>query len=333
MTLSFTWATNALYAAGPDLGSATKVDPASTANGFIKGVIAAPQHVNYLFDLVGDELAKAVDGLNGGTYGLASNLIFNGVGEVRFGGVARVISGGTFITEGSSIFNNTATFNLNAVFALAAHVQTGATFTVDSGGEILAESSGGIAIDDSGDGIWLTMTPQSIQPDTGGTDPSWLPGLSGVAFAGTVQGWAQADVNAAFSIAFPLNLPPGDDIVSLTANVDGSFAGVGHALSPVGSDMPTLALVRVDSTGTATVVARRRDQSANAAAYNSQHTISLLNGALDAGTLPHTILSTSRYYVVLHGATGANAEADKFGVNSISGTCLARKYRATTMVY
>lgn len=47
LTLPRLWATNDNYAAGPDAGTPTKVDPASDADGFIRGVIAAPQHVNY----------------------------------------------------------------------------------------------------------------------------------------------------------------------------------------------------------------------------------------------------------------------------------------------
>lgn len=43
------WATNTNYSTGPDAGTETKTDPASDANGFIDDVIAAPQHVNYLF--------------------------------------------------------------------------------------------------------------------------------------------------------------------------------------------------------------------------------------------------------------------------------------------
>jgi hypothetical protein len=44
------WATSELYLSGPDVGTPTKVDPSSPENGFIRGVIAAPQHVNFLFN-------------------------------------------------------------------------------------------------------------------------------------------------------------------------------------------------------------------------------------------------------------------------------------------
>jgi hypothetical protein len=41
------WATGVNYSSGPDTGSPTKLDPSSEANGFIRGVVAAPQHVNF----------------------------------------------------------------------------------------------------------------------------------------------------------------------------------------------------------------------------------------------------------------------------------------------
>lgn len=44
------WATNDNYSSGPDAGTPTKVDPASSANGFIRGVAAAAQHVNFVLN-------------------------------------------------------------------------------------------------------------------------------------------------------------------------------------------------------------------------------------------------------------------------------------------
>ena len=46
------WATNDNYSSGPDSGTPTKVDPSSDANGFIRGTIAAPQHINFLIGLL-----------------------------------------------------------------------------------------------------------------------------------------------------------------------------------------------------------------------------------------------------------------------------------------
>ncbi len=47
MKLPQPWATSLNYASGPDTGTPTKIDPASTANGFIRGTAAAAQHVNF----------------------------------------------------------------------------------------------------------------------------------------------------------------------------------------------------------------------------------------------------------------------------------------------
>jgi hypothetical protein len=57
MTIAFPvavpdWASNANYATGPDIATPTKIDPGAAANGFIKGVVAAPQHVNYALNLM-----------------------------------------------------------------------------------------------------------------------------------------------------------------------------------------------------------------------------------------------------------------------------------------
>lgn len=50
MKLPQPWATADVYSSGPDIATDTKVDPASTANGFIRGTVAAAQHVNFLIN-------------------------------------------------------------------------------------------------------------------------------------------------------------------------------------------------------------------------------------------------------------------------------------------
>lgn len=332
MTLGYSFATNTNYSTGPDAGTATKVDPASTANGFIAGTVAAPQHVNFFVNLAGTQLAKAVDGVGGGTYTLGSALRFQGA-DVEIANTLQIMSGGTLQIDTTATVEVGATMTVEGSLVItgAQLVGGGGSVSIATGGSlVISDDVEALSIADLAGFFRMSMTPQSIQPDTGGTDPSWVPVLSGVAFAGTCGGWAQTDVNAAFCIVFPLNLNPGDDIVTVTAGVDGSIAGVGHAAKPTGGDRPVLALVRVSGTGVATIVARRADQAADVTAYNSVHTIALATGALDGGTgLPHTVLNTDAYYVVLHGETGANAEADKFGLLSLSGTTVARTYRSS----
>lgn len=55
------FATNANYGSGPDAGTPTRVDPSSNANGFIRGVVAAAQHVNHLFGLITDYLRDQIE--------------------------------------------------------------------------------------------------------------------------------------------------------------------------------------------------------------------------------------------------------------------------------
>lgn len=69
MTIAFPvavpdWASNANYSTGPDVGTPTKVDPGSAANGYIKGVVAAPQHVNYALNLLTAGYNQHVQALN-----------------------------------------------------------------------------------------------------------------------------------------------------------------------------------------------------------------------------------------------------------------------------
>ncbi len=54
------WATNENYAAGPDVGTPTRVDPATPTDGFARGVVAAPQYFNYHFDPLNTIARKAL---------------------------------------------------------------------------------------------------------------------------------------------------------------------------------------------------------------------------------------------------------------------------------
>jgi hypothetical protein len=340
MTLGFNWATLTNYGTGPDIGSATKIDPASSTNGFIAGTVAAPQHVNFLINLIADQLADAVDGVGGGTYTLGSALRFQGAdveinagleilaaGEmnVQSGGLVTVLSGGVFVVANGG--------QLNLASGAVLTVTPGGLIDVIAGGAIEMNESGDLKIDDATDGFRLTLTPQSIQPD-GSSLPSWTPRFSGDIHAGVTSGWQQDDVSAPFTIVFPINLPPGDDILTIDVSVNGSSTSGtgGHANKPTGTDLPSVALVQVDAQGNATVIARRFDHASNVASYNVDHVIQLLNGSLTAGTLPHTVTNDA-YYIVVKGETGADAVAGEYAVTGVSGTCISRAYRSALMVY
>lgn len=61
MPLPPRWASNTNYSAGPDTGSPTKVDPASQADGYIRGVAAAAQQVNFVINPLADMARKAFE--------------------------------------------------------------------------------------------------------------------------------------------------------------------------------------------------------------------------------------------------------------------------------
>jgi hypothetical protein len=341
MTLAFSWATNALYSTGPDAGSATRVDPASTANGFISGTVIAPQHVNFLLDAIGDQIIQAVDGVGGGTYTLGAALRFQGA-DVEINAGLEILAAGELNVQSGGLINVLSGGLIDIASGGQVEISSGAVVTVVSGGLIDVISGGTVEfnasadlkIDDALDFFRLTLTPQSVQPDGAGL-PSWNPRFTGDVHAGVTAGWQQDDVSAPFSIAFPINLPVGDDILEINVSVNGSSTSGtgGHASKPTGSDLPSVALVQVSAQGTATVLARRADQAADVAAYNVDHVITLANGATDAGTMPRTVDDDFAYYVVVKGETGANAVAGEYAVTAVSGDCVSRSYRSALMVY
>ncbi len=323
MTLAFSWSTNTNYSTGPDSGTPTKVNPASTANGFISGVIAAPQHINFLFDAVGDVVAQAVDGVNGGTYTLGSVLRFEGA-DVEIAGDLEIVAGGEI--------NVRSTAEINVLSG--AQIDLAGDLNILSGGDIIGAAGAGILLDDSEDLTinantenWiLTLTPQAIALDGAGV-PTWWPIIPPCA------GFVQVDVASARQICFPINLPPGDSVSTIVVTLNGSGAGGGHAAIPAGGDRLLVSLVGVAFDGVVTTLATRADQSPNAGAYDISHVITLSSGTLDSGSLPRVLNALERYYVMISGETGADAEVATTVVTEVKGTCVARAYRSSTMVY
>jgi hypothetical protein len=339
MSLGFNFATLTNYNTGPDNGTPTKVDPASATNGFIAGTVIAPQHVNFLINLIADQLADAVDGIGGGTYTLGSALRFQGA-DVEINAGLEILAAGELNVQSGGEINILSTGVMNVETGGSVLVEGaiiaggGGAINITTGGVLESATSAQITIGDDANFFRLTLTPQSIQPDGSGF-PAWTPRFSGDLHAGMVAGWQQEDIASPYTIAFALPLNVGDDVTEINVVLFGSSTSGtgGHASLPVGSDLPSIALVRVGTTGTTTVVARKADDAANVAAYNVNHTVTLANGSLDSGTLPHTVLSSDAYYIVIRGETGANAVAGELAVMSVSGDVVARTYRSALMTY
>lgn len=331
MTLSFSWATNANYSTGPNTGTPTKVDPASTANGFVNGTIAAAQHINFLFDAVGDQIVQAVDGVGGGTYTLGSALRFQGA-DVEINAGLEILAAGELNVQNGGELNILGTLGLVIEAAGSASVEGtvfvggGGSVGIVTGGSLIVDTSEQLTINDSPENWLLTLAPHSLSFDAGTLAPTWLPLPS-------AAGWFQHDVSSARQICFPLTLPPGDSIVTCVVRANGAGAGAGHSSLPAGADRLLVKIVRVEFDGAVTVEASRADQSANVGAYDISHVITLASGSLDSGALPILVNATDRYYVVIEGEKGANAVADTTTITEVKGTCTARSYRASTMVY
>jgi hypothetical protein len=144
MTLSFSWATNANFSTGPDAGTPTKVDPASTANGFVNGTIAAAQHINFLFNGLSTELVKAIDGVNGGTYTLGSVLRFEGA-DVQIAADLEVVNGGEINVQAGGLINITGDIQVKSSGDI--NVESGGDINVESGGDIHLVSGAGLELD------------------------------------------------------------------------------------------------------------------------------------------------------------------------------------------
>lgn len=302
------WATDTNYASGPADGTATKVDPGSGrfAQGWVPADTLPAQHLNFhlnaigasLIDIVSKVSGKALDAVGGGSYTPTAPINFLGTQSINF-----------------------HTFSVDSTGTLT--VTPGGKVDVISGGNVEFNASEDLTIDDVLNTFQLTLTPQSISQSSG--TPTWVGQNFGA-------GWLQSIVSSGFSIAFPINLPDGDTIISVTAGVNGGFNG-GHSALPAGTDRLALELVRVSGTGAVTSLALRRDQSASVGVYDADHTVVLQNGALDSGSMPQVVDASFRYYVVVHGETGANAIANTTLLTSISGSCVATCYRSANMTY
>jgi hypothetical protein len=161
------------------------------------------------------------------------------------------------------------------------------------------------------------MTPVFNEPDAAGA-PSWQ-------MSNGIGTWVQTDVAAQRLLVFPITVAPGDEITTLSIAVEGVSGG--HVTIPGAGSRIEVSLVSVDVTGAPTTHATREDQSANAAAYDTYHLLTLSNGASGmTGTMPQTVASGSVYYLVVQGETGGNAVAGALAIRAALGSGITRSF-------
>lgn len=196
-------------------------------------------------------------------------------------------------------------------------LKSGGTISAEAGSTIVVADTTSITIASQATAARMLMVSQFIE------NGAWT---QESARKGT---WVQSDVSAAYANRIPLNVRPGDVIVSLLANLNGAGgSGGGHSVRP--GTMPQLTIFSVDTGGVATTEAQTSDTAASQAAYDVDHTVILTNGTETAGTMPITIASTKAYYVDVRGEAGSNSVASALQLNSISLVVTANTYRPGT---
>lgn len=336
------WATNVNYSTGPDAGTPTKVDPSSAPNGFIAGVIAAPQHVNFLLNALAGEVPKALDGQDGGTYALQSDLEIDGPAALVILGEMEVAASAVV----SLLANSALLVKQNADVTIEnggdLHVANGGDINVDSGGEVNVASGGlinvasgasilavagslirvatpaGLTINNGSVIFRVTMTPVMIAESVG--DPVWKGEIQGTWYAHLVS------ITDGY-IVFALPLRVGDLLTTLRCTFDGGTA-LGHTggsgLAP--GTPQVFELFETDLDGTPAVIAAAFD-AIPMPAYDNPHSVTMSGGAL-----PYTV-TANPLYVRVKAEGGANAVPGTTRLCSIDGTLTARSFRGANEFY
>ncbi|HTV24294.1 MAG TPA: hypothetical protein VMG12_36630 [Polyangiaceae bacterium] len=282
----------------------------------------------------------------GGTKNIAANLLLQGVGEIRFGTVARVVSGATLLVDSgaAAFFNGDSTFNASVFIGFGCAIQNGATLAALSGSTVsvqsgaqLTVSSGGLAVFASGSEARMTTASTltiNAAAFTGHVCMTPIAVPSGWSFgvSGSTMGWDMAGASGE-KILFALPFKPGDSLLTVTMRLEGDAAGGGgHAGLP--ADMPLIEVLRKDvTTGVFTIVDSQVDGVAsspsvtNAATYDAAHDVTISFGP------GHSYVANAVYYVRITAEGGANADAGSTRVYSIKFTGLARSYRSSVEAY
>lgn len=209
--------------------------------------------------------------------------------------------------------------DLDVEAGAAIDIESGGALNVESGGAITLTAAQAIAITEAGF-FRLTLGSAWVQ---GGDDVNW-----GRLQPTPAEGWFMRNTSSAFSILFPLTLPPGDVLNSITVTIEGNAGGIGHA-GTLPANLPVVRLEQVDLNGVTTTVdsggfAQVTDPSASAAAYDAAHAVTLTLGS------PLTLSASNVYYIRVFSETGANSVADTTAIRSIYGSVGARSFRGTS---
>lgn len=125
----------------------------------------------------------------------------------------------------------------------------------------------------------------------------------------------QTAISTALIVKGVSRLPKGSWITQIKLTLDGIGAGIGHGALP--ASLPEFTLQKRDiTTGTPTNVATATDASANLAAYEQFHTLTMTLSDHDADVDEDT-----SYKVLIKGETGANAVPNALAVIDLQVLC------------
>jgi hypothetical protein len=263
--------------------------------------------------------------------------------DIETGGLANVNSGGRFDVNNGGDFNVEAggTFDLTGTMTVGAtgnvNVGSGGNVTLQSGADLIAQSGGTILLQSGAaltaqNGAVVTVEDSEdivINAATEGFRTMLV--ATGAAFGwehhiSTELTWEQNDVSAAWGIAFPLAIRPGDTLIDLFVGINPEN---GHGALP--AIMPLIRIVRAALDGSLSTLAERVDTSGSTGVYEPDHYIVLSNASIDTGAMP--ILATlDPIYLIVQGEAGANAITG-LEVTSITGNITARSYRTDLGIY
>lgn len=276
---------------------------------------------------VSDAITKSAGGNLSGTItvvtGGAISLLSSGTSlAVHSGAAVNVASGGQIAIASGATIDNSGEIELESGGLIT--VKDGATINVQA-----HTATSGIAFANSSDltiasavsSMRLTLSPQFIAKDTGPTGhDTWYD------FAGSGT-WEQMDTTFQPAIRFPLYLAPGEELTSVLVACAGGAGHTGGHSGTLPDNMPAVQVVKVSSTGTRTVLARKVDPSASAAAYDVAHSVNLVHPDESSGIMPIT-LTGDPHYIEFLGEWGASDTSGKLVLTGITCTTKQKGFRS-----
>lgn len=321
---------------------------AANPGGWALNEVLTSAQVNHLQNAI----VNAVDGINGGTYALQSQLAFDGPADLVILGTLEIASGGllnvpvggdislfgelTVNAAGDVLVDGTVSIRAPGVLEVLGSIEVLATgdINLQANGHLNVLGNGGIDVLNLGyihlaTGAELTMRSVTQLKLTTSATIAFRLSMQGIPSSPdgwqphSPASWIQHDIIAAQDIMLPLGLLPGERLETLSVRITGG-TGIGHGAVPAAP--VSIELVSVDANGVTTTHATSTDPSGSAPAYDALHNI-----AFGAG-LPLVVPSNPLYVRVI-GEQGAGSIADTTELVSVSGTSTPFTFRAATEVH